>query len=308
MLGAGLGTRLRPLTNYEPKPLVPFLLQPLLFATLDRLKALGMQRVFINTHHLAERWHEHFKTPRYAGMQLIFSHEPILLDTGGGLKKLACQFDNEALLVHNGDIISDMALDQLCRRHAENTSLATLALQAEGPLMNVAFDEHAKQVIDMRHALSKHPGNAQFSGIYCLQPELLDFVPERSVVSIVPAFIEAMRRHALAGWMSPACNWLDIGDVPNYFWSQMLPKRNSATVHVSAKLHDSVRLCRQSIIGAEALIGEGCELENCIVWPGVQVEPFTKAHNCIFLPGEVLKVAKLHPQQKIAQLFPFAKD
>jgi len=307
LLGAGLGTRLRPLTNYEPKPLVPFLLQPLLFSTLDRLKALGMQRVFINTHHLAGRWQEHFKTPRYAGMQLIFSHEPLLLDTGGGLKKLACQFDNEAVLVHNGDILSDMPLEQLCRQHAENHCLATLALQDEGPLMNVAFDRHGKQVFDMRHALSKHPGNSQFSGVYCLQPELLDFVPEHSVVSIVPAFIEAMRQHALRGWMSPPCHWLDIGDVASYFWSQMLQPRQQTLIHVSAKVHAGARLCRQSIIGAGAVIAEGCQLENCIVWPEVVLEAGCKAHNCIFLPGEVVSIPKLHPQQKIEQLFPFAQ-
>ena len=84
VLGAGLGTRLRPLTNDWPKPLLPIGGRPTITYAFEQLKALGVERVIINTHHRAERYDEAFPDNTWEGLELVFRHEPVLLETGGG--------------------------------------------------------------------------------------------------------------------------------------------------------------------------------------------------------------------------------
>jgi NDP-sugar pyrophosphorylase family protein len=112
ILGAGLGTRLRPLTDAFPKPLVPLFHKPLAGWALEACEAVGCKRFAINTHHLPEKW-EGFG----AGRDVTFFHEPALLETGGGLKNIESWLNDESLLIHNGDVFSSMDLKKLVHAH-----------------------------------------------------------------------------------------------------------------------------------------------------------------------------------------------
>src|SRR5438093_12070390 len=106
VLGAGLGTRLRPLTDDLPKPLVPIFQKPLITFALDHLIDIGITKFFVNTHHRPERFAEYFATSMYRERRIEFFHEAVLLETAGGIANIAGSLSREPLLVYNGDILT----------------------------------------------------------------------------------------------------------------------------------------------------------------------------------------------------------
>src|SRR6266436_9708193 len=132
ILAAGLGTRLRPLTDTRPKALVELAGRTLLEITLTRLRAFGVTEVIINVHHFADQVIDYLKSHNNFGMRLEISREDVLLDTGGGLKKAAWFFLEDAsrldepFHLHNVDVISNIDLSRMLRFHTENQALTSL--------------------------------------------------------------------------------------------------------------------------------------------------------------------------------------
>ena len=104
ILGAGLGTRLRPLTNFRPKPLVPLFHEPMANYALRHCQSAGITDFAINTHHLADEWQKAYPENQFEGSNLEFFHEKTLLETGGGIRNISSFIGNEPLLIYNGDI------------------------------------------------------------------------------------------------------------------------------------------------------------------------------------------------------------
>src|SRR5450759_1319156 len=135
ILAAGLGTRLRPLTDHRPKALVEVAGRTMLEIALSRLRAFGVHDVIINVHHFADKILEYLKANQSFGMRIEVSREEVLLDTGGGLKKAAHFFlENsngveQAFILHNVDVISTIDLRRMVQFHTRNQALATLAVQ-----------------------------------------------------------------------------------------------------------------------------------------------------------------------------------
>ena len=147
ILAAGLGTRLRPLTDNRPKALVELAGRALLEITLTRLRTVGITEVIINVHHFADQVIAYLKSNKNFGMRIEISREEVLLDTGGGLKKAAWFFlENSArldepFLLHNVDVISAIDLRRMLQFHIENHALATLAVQTRETSRYLLFDD-----------------------------------------------------------------------------------------------------------------------------------------------------------------------
>ena len=147
ILAAGLGTRLRPLTDDRPKALVEINGRTLLEITLSRLRSFGVREVIINVHHFADMIVEYLKTNDNFGMRIEVSREEVLLDTGGGLKKAAHFFSRipavlkNPFIVHNVDVLSTIDLRRMVQFHTENQALATLAVQDRKTSRYLLFDE-----------------------------------------------------------------------------------------------------------------------------------------------------------------------
>src|SRR5690349_21470300 len=149
ILAAGLGTRLRPLTDTRPKALVEINGRTLLEITLTRLRAFGVNEVIINVHHFADMVVDYLKSHNNFGMRIEISREEdLLLDTGGGLKKASWFFlDNspnsspEPFLLHNVDVISTIDLHRMLQFHNEHGALATLAVQSRESSRLLLFNE-----------------------------------------------------------------------------------------------------------------------------------------------------------------------
>ncbi len=219
ILGAGLGTRLRPLTENIPKPLLEIGGYPIITYAMAHLRAVGVKRFIVNTHHCAEKYAEAFPDNNYKGIPITFRHEPVLLDTAGGIKNIEDLIaEDERIIVYNGDIITNMPIELLIRKHFELKTPVTLALRSTGPLLNVNVDKESF-VCDMRHILKKEGiKKCLFAGIYIVEKSFLKRLKAAKIESIVLPLAEMIKEnpHSVAGVVIDDGSWYDVGTVEEY--------------------------------------------------------------------------------------------
>ncbi len=289
VLGAGLGTRLRPLTDERPKPLVPIFNKPLITFAFDHLIAAGITRFVVNTHHRPEayaRWlGEANSCSEYRGCPVFFRHEPVLLETGGGIKNAADLIGDEPFLVYNGDVLADFPLQSLIASHQRSGRIATLALRASGAERRIQCDLSTGRITDMRGLIGgRSEPSFLFTGVSVFSPEIFQHIPAGDIVSIIPVLVDLMRRGVeVGGELIDEGVWFDIGNIPSYMgvhrvlnegshaisyldadWLQ--PVQNDARIRPGAWIEGC------SAVAAGADVGEGAELENVIVWPDAKVD------------------------------------
>lgn len=279
ILGAGLGTRLRPLTDRLPKPLVPLFHQPLAERAMAACTRAGIRRFAINTHHLPEAWDEFQNRPGIRETDVTVFHEPVLLETGGGLKNIAAWIGSEALLVHNGDIFSTLPLEKLIAAHEASALPVTLALRSQGEAKHIALDPSMTRAIDIRRHLNRANGTHVFSGIYCVNPDFLDLLPPGEKVSVIPAFLELARRDQLGAIVLDEGVWLDLGDRDSYLQAHRELDLEPA-IHALAIVEPGATV-ENSIIGPGAVISAGAVVRDSVVWPGARISGDADLHRCI---------------------------
>jgi NDP-sugar pyrophosphorylase family protein len=230
ILAAGLGTRLRPLTNDRPKALVEVAGRTLLEITLRRLASFGIREVIVNVHHFSDLVADYLKRNDNFGMRIEISREDVLLDTGGGLKKAAWFFlqaggkMQEPLLLHNVDVISTIDLERMVRTHRESQALATLAVQERETSRYLLFDE--RNELCGRQAgrgespeivrPSREPRSLAFSGVHVISPGLLGELTEEGTFSIITSYLRlAGEGEKIAAFRADAYYWRDLGKPEN---------------------------------------------------------------------------------------------
>jgi len=225
ILAAGLGTRLRPLTNDRPKALVEVAGRTLLEITLARLRTFGVSEVIVNAHHFADLVITYLKAHDNFGMRIEVSREDVLLDTGGGLKKagwffLEASSRDEPFLLHNVDVISTIDLERMVQSHKQNKALATLAVQQRETSRYLLFDEQLRlcgrragrdQVPEIVRPSARTQALA-FSGIHVISPRLLTEMTEEGVFSIITSYLRlAGRGESIAAFRADEYYWRDLG-------------------------------------------------------------------------------------------------
>ncbi|HPA17425.1 MAG TPA: nucleotidyltransferase family protein [Verrucomicrobiae bacterium] len=217
VLGAGLGTRLRPLTESWPKPLLPLWGRPMLTYAFERLRGAGVRRLIVNTHHRAERYESVFPRHQWGGLPITFRHEPVLLDTGGGIRNIADLVGGETILVHNGDIVTDLPLGPLIETHFGNGNEVTLALRSSGGPLCVELDGSGR-VTDICGRLGAKAGPAHlFAGVYVVGPPFYERFRPGEIMSVIPVFLDMIRKGARLGAVVIDDGfWMDLGTVAAY--------------------------------------------------------------------------------------------
>lgn len=218
ILGAGLGTRLRPLTENCPKPLLPLAGQPMVMRAMQKLYAAGTRRFLINTHHCPEAWTQAFPTGRWQEAEIRFVHEPVLLETGGGLANIAgllTETDTQ-LVLWNGDILSSCDLSGAFGHHAANGAEATLVVREKGPNVNVRITDDGF-VTDLRDRLGQTDLAYQYTGICFVTRAFVQGVPA-TAESLVEHFLRrvAATPGAIQGFLDTTAEWHDLGTVEQY--------------------------------------------------------------------------------------------
>jgi NDP-sugar pyrophosphorylase family protein len=223
VLAAGLGTRLRPLTNDRPKALVEVCGKALLEITLARLREFGINEVIVNAHHFADLLVDYLKAHENFGMHIEVSREDALLDTGGGLKKAACFFESsdEPFLLHNVDVLSTIDLGKITATHRRSGALATLAVQERKSSRYLLFDEQLRlcgRRIGQDEVVRAAPKieALAFCGIHVLSPRFFALMKEDGVFSIIDVYLRlAGAGEKIVGFRADEYYWRDLGKPEN---------------------------------------------------------------------------------------------
>lgn len=230
VLAAGLGTRLRPLTDTRPKALVEVAGRTMLEITMVRLRTFGVREVIVNAHHFADQIVEYLAANQNFGMHIEVSREEALLDTGGGLKKAAHFFAetsssaDEPFILHNVDVISTIDLHRMAQCHSDNQSLATLAVQKRDTSRYLLFDERM-QLCGRRAGSGRkdqlvgatNPAHAlAFCGIHVISPRIFSLMMEQGEFSIIDAYLRlATAGEKIIAFRADKYYWRDLGTPQN---------------------------------------------------------------------------------------------
>ena len=229
ILAAGVGTRLRPLTTERPKALVEVGGHTLLEITLRRLSRFGVCEVIVNVHHFAEMVVDYLNKNDNFGMRIEISREEVLLDTGGGLKKAAWFFLEDAahsgtpFLLHNVDVVSTIDFQQMLGFHQDNHALATLAVQDRETSRYLLFDGEnrlcGRRAGDRKPEMvlpSQEAKPLAFSGIHVISPRFLGMMQETGVFSIISSYLRlAGEAERILGFRADEYYWRDLGTPEN---------------------------------------------------------------------------------------------
>ncbi len=298
VLAAGLGTRLAPLTDLLPKPLVPVFHKPLLTFALDSLIAAGVGSLALNTHHLPEAFPRFFGTePVYRDRPLHLFHELLLLDTGGGIRNARPSLGESTFFLYNGDILADLPLGELLERHRASGCLATLLLRPSGGggVANVRFDEQSGRILDLRGALGAESGvTAVYSGVALFESAIFDWIPPEGPSSIIDSLLEAMRNgEEVAGMLCGEGIWMDLGTPASYLKAHHLladPGHRPGyitdpawplAVHPDAVIDAEAILEGMVAVAPGAVVGKGAVVRDSILWPGAVIDPGARLEGCV---------------------------
>jgi NDP-sugar pyrophosphorylase family protein len=232
ILAAGLGTRLRPLTDDRPKALVTVAGKTLLEITIERLRSFDVDRIIVNAHYFAEMIVDYLAAHHHFGMRIEVSREETLLDTGGGLKNAAHFFldddiaADEPFILHNVDVISNIDLAAMVSFHREHGALATLAVQDRKTSRYLLFDEHGALCgrraglygpVELDESVEKArlANTVQalgFSGIHVLSPRIFARMKEEGAFSIIDAYLRlAAGGEKIVAYHADGNYWRDLG-------------------------------------------------------------------------------------------------
>jgi NDP-sugar pyrophosphorylase family protein len=299
LLCAGLGTRLRPLTNAVPKPLVPAPDEPLAFHALRRLARAGTSLCVINLHHLPRAVKEAVG-PRFEGMEIRYSEEPEILGHAGGLRQAAELFDGDPFLVINGDVYADIDCAAVMRFHRERGARVTIVAKTDLPdsdLNLLGFDERGA-LLDIRGEPARPapaPRRGINIGVFAYDPAfLVEHVPNGRFSGFSEVLAPLLARGDHGIFVYPWSGfWSDIGNERAYldFLIQALDGRVpglrgghcvSATADIApdAAIAAPCRIAPGCVIGPRARVGP-----HAVLCRGARVGAGASAARCMIAPG-----------------------
>src|SRR5437773_4444803 len=304
VLAAGLGTRLRPLTDEVPKPLIPIFQKPLVTFALDHLINAGVNRFVVNTHRHPELFQPFYARHEYAGFPVTLVHEPDLLETGGGIKNVEGILGKEPFIVYSGDILTDVALEPLIAEHfragnevtlglRRNTGLGAGVVMRDGRVVEISTKSDPKE-------------NFDYANISIWNQEIFTRIPATRKISFIPILIDWINHGGTIGGLAvDDGKWFNIGSRAQYLevhrkilrddwkpyyvkvrdWPERIAK--SAAVDVSAEL----RGC--SVVGGACRVGAEVILEDTILWPSAQIASQSHLQGCMIRSQK--KYSDMHP-------------
>ena len=320
LLAAGLGTRLRPLTDLLPKPAVPVCNTPLVATHLDRLAAAGVDRLVINLHHLPEKIEGIVGDGSRWGVQVNYSRESgELLGTGGGLAMVQGHFaDQPEFILCNADVVHDIDLDAVVRHHRQVGGAVTMVLIPHpGSADSVVLTDPASgEVLDIAGLLGRErPDGLRglFTGVQVLSPPVLSHLPPAGTSGCIvrTAYRSLLATgHRINAWYHQG-HWADLGTPAAYLQANLrqldagggcdgtllgahFPGRR---FQQPVEIGREVEIHREASIGPQCVLGDGCRieadtrLERTLVWPGVTVKAKETLIDTIAFPGGRLRVA-----------------
>ena len=291
VLCAGLGTRLRPLTEDLPKPLIPIFQKPLITFVLDHLIQAGVESFVINTHHRAPAFQALFAQGSYREHPVQLVHEPEILGTGGGIKNVERLLKPEAFISYSGDLLSDIDITELIDEHFRAGNDVTLALRETKHSTDVALE--GNRVVDMAGRYGRR-GRYDFAGVCVWGPGIFERIPPGRHLSYIPVLAEWIGQGGqIGGVVLQEGKWFNIGSRAEYLevhrviqeerWRPAYVSEPEWPVQVAADavVEPGVRFSGFHAVGAGCHVGADAFLENTILWPGAEIASRSRLCNCI---------------------------
>ena len=295
ILAAGYGERLRPITNYIPKPLLPVLGKPVIELILERIAALPVESIGLNTHYRPEMLMQWLDTSQHADKIELF-HEKTMLGTGGALKNAEEFLSGSAFIVHNADILSDISLGRLVEEHFSSGNTVTLAVHDYEKFNNIWVDSAGifKNIEKTGAGLSSGLCKVAFTGIAVYSRDFLDFLPEGKS-SVIDAWLKAHASGKKIGTVDfPGCAWTDIGTPEAYaaaVFEALAKSGETIYVHSSSD-------CGKAEIEGYAAVESGCViksgtyLKNCILLPDADPPEGSRIEDAVVGPDYIIRLVK----------------
>jgi mannose-1-phosphate guanylyltransferase len=314
VLAAGLGLRLRPLTVSTAKPALPILGRPLLAYTLSVLERSEVRDVVINLHHQPENLRRILSTLKGNHLQVHTSHEPEILGTGGGLKKVEEILQDDTFFLINGDTLVDVDLDELAGWHRENKAEATLLLRPKPTGSN--YTGIRLGPTGRIEAIEKGDGaSLMFAGVWVLEPSVFERLPAGRPASLeVDLLPELVRDKSAFGFVRDGA-WFDIGTPKRYLraclsvvrhgyfrplWKaeRVEPTRESSEGVIvvagpETTIHPSAQFCGDAVLGAGCHVGHGAFIQRSVFWDGVVIGEGVVVRNSVVADGVSLASGSL---------------
>jgi NDP-sugar pyrophosphorylase family protein len=324
ILAAGFGTRLRPLTNTVPKPMVPIMNRPILEHTIHLLRTHGIQDITVNLHHLPEIIKEHFGDGKDFGVQLHWSHEPEILGTAGGIKKAQEFLDGEAFLVINSDVVVDIDLSKVIAFHkAQGSALTLVVRQGDSPEQCDPIEVDADdRIVHMVGTSAKNkPDDTTrilFTGIQVMEPEIFDRIPENKFYGTTTDVFPRMLEDGLpmfAYWHHGY--WKDVGTIQSYLdvHKDLLDGRmagglaieNNVSAPSQVLIGKNCKIAGTAKVGPYAVLGDNCAvgdhavIENSICWENVRLGKNSHVSQSVLGNGVTVEENKILDKKTLAQ-------
>lgn len=286
ILAAGLGTRLRPLTERKPKALVPVANKPILARNIEYLISYGITKIMANAHHHSQQVVDYLKSGASLGIDVEVRVEQEILGTGGGIKNTEDFWDKEPFFIINSDILTDIDLAAVYKVHQASGSLVTLVLHGCEPYNQVQVDEQGN-ITDI--AKVNMAGRYAFTGIHVIDPEVLLHIPK----GVFSDIIECYRQLIRTGKRVRACfvqghHWRDIGSIASYLEANRELACNSFVIGPSCSVDSSVKLTDWGVIGENSHLGKNVEVQRSVLWEGVTIEEGIKVVDTVVTSGRAV--------------------
>ncbi len=298
VLAAGLGLRMRPLTLLCAKPVLPVLNRPLLHWTMARLAGAGVRDVVVNLHHLPETIASALGTGRRFGLRIRYSHEAVILGTGGGPRAVRELFGDEPLLVVNGDVLFDFDVRRVLAAHRASGAVATLALR-RNPVpyaYSPVVADRSGRILSIAGRPRRARGRVgMLASVHVMDPRLLERLPEGASDSVRDLYIPLLAEGAHLHGVRTRGAWYDFGRPALYRDAQLqlLPGRGRDRVLVDgkARVAATARL-RRSVVGGRARVASGARVERSVLWGGAVVEAGARVSGAIVATGGVVRAGE----------------
>jgi mannose-1-phosphate guanylyltransferase len=306
LLGAGLGTRLRPITYELPKPMVPILGRPVMSHILRLLARHGFEEVIANIHYFPDLIRDQFGDGSADGVRLSYSYEEELLGTAGGVRNVRDFLGDEAFLVISGDALTDVDLSALWTRHRDAGGIGTLSLtRVDDPSqlgVVILGEDRRIQGFQEKPAPGEELSDLANCGIYVFEPEIFDHFPDRDFVDwaqdVFPTLLERdipIYGHEISDY------WNDVGSIAEFRQGNFDALTGEVKVELDGSTEGGIwtadsasfdgrvtieppvflgsgstvaagaRLTGPVVIGDGCHVGEGATLRDVLVWPGTDV-------------------------------------
>ena len=270
ILAAGLGTRLRPLTDNRPKALMPVANKPIIGRNIDYLKGYGIEKLVVNAHHNYQQIVDYLGNGEAFELTIDVRVEPEILGTGGGIKNTADFWDNEPFIVINSDILTDINLEHAFAYHVKSGGLATLILHDCEPYNQIELDSN-RNITHISKRSQK--GRLAFTGIHIMEPELLSHIPDKRFSDIIDCYLKLIHSgKPIGAYLSEKHYWRDIGSVDSYIKANRdLLSDQPFLMGSECHTEPSVKLEQWAVVGEKTHLEKDVEIKRSILWDNVRV-------------------------------------